>query len=80
MGMTNEDLFDAIKSLKEATEIGFAANARRFDAMDARFDSMDARFDRLDMRVGRLETRVESLEESVNAARTDIADLKRRTR
>jgi len=76
--MTNEDLYGAIMSLKDATEAGFLrVDARidrlecRFDGLERRFDGLERRFDGLEGRFGRLETRVEHIE-------TDVGEIKRR--
>lgn len=63
--ITNQDLFDLIKS-------GFDSNDERFESMDKRFESMDKRFDAMDKRL----TRVESLMVTKDYLDDKLADLK----
>jgi hypothetical protein len=64
------DLMAAIRSLHDATALGFTNMNAKFEALDARVDSkveglrseMNRRFDRVDLRFDAVEGRLERLE------------------
>ena len=58
-------ILEAILTLREATEMGFARVEARFDGVDARFEGIDARFERVESRLGALETRLGHFEAKV---------------
>ncbi len=70
--MTNEDIYGAIVSLKDATEA-------HFRHLGTRMDRLETRMDRLETRMGRIETRLEAVETGLTEVRGDIAALWKRT-
>jgi archaellum component FlaC len=70
----------ATAELRKEMLTGFERVEVRFARVDERFDGLDRRVDGLDRRVGRLELRVEEVEDGIKAIRSDIGELKRRTR
>lgn len=85
MAVTNDDIFAAVLSLREATDafsqrtdLRFDRLEVRMDRIEVRMDKLEVRMDRLEGRMGRVETRVESLEDGQRGIRSDLDDLKRR--
>jgi hypothetical protein len=59
---TTRELYDLILSLKDATELGFARNDRRFDGVDYRLNRLEGRVTSVEGRLTSVEGRLGGLE------------------
>ncbi len=75
--MTNQDIYEAILSLKAATELSSARIETRLDGHDQRFDRLEKRFDRLETRMENIETKVDRLEVRFDALQSDVTAIRR---
>ena len=82
--MEIQELYDLIVTFKDASELGSARVDARFDGLESRFDRFESRYDEFEIcvetRFDRLETRIERVEDGLVAVRSDIAELKERSR
>ncbi len=69
MAVTNEEIFSAILSFREATDAFSLRMERRFDFVDARLDGIDARLAGHDRRFDRLEGRIGQRESESSSSR-----------
>jgi predicted nuclease with TOPRIM domain len=75
--MTLDDVYAGLRSLHEATELGFKkANLH----IDKHFDGLGTRLERVDQHIQRLETRIEDVEKKLEGLRVDVASLTERRR